>query len=408
MYYHSNGEIKGFPKHKLRPWPLKAVLEEKYRWGKEQAEQFCSWLLPMMALRPEDRLTAAASAEHRFLTGAQVGEKLGECDKGNVCKRKRELDGEKLTASRSKKFKQNKVEDRKTKNIKENKSKDEKLEMKPSANKLVSLKKHPSQLRNLIKNLESDNKEVNSVIERKLEESKESSMKLNIAQKVIVEQSAKMEVMKEQIKYQKLLIKAKDNDMKILKEENAELIKKLEKVRGDFEGNEALKMITLKASKFMVNKHSSEINFFKDKLSQCYKELDKLRSNYRLLQNKDQRPQGLERDTRTEIVKESEQPSTSLSAFLPPKHNKRRKKQNKECLVVEEKVKVRVEKKKLSRCERELQQLGSFLTPGCRDFGLPPKSQFRRESPQGCFFFLKTIFFRSVRKKILNSSSGNN
>ena len=167
----------------------------------------------------------------------------------------------------------------------------------------------------------------------------------------------------------------------------------------DFEGNEALKMITLKASEFMVNEYSSEINFFKDKLSQSYKELDKLRSNYRLLQNKDQRPQGLERDTRTEIVKESEQPSTSLSAFLPPKHNKMRKKQNKECLVVEEKVKVSVEKKKLSRCERELQQLGSFLTPGCRDFGLPPKSQFRRESHQGCFFLLENYFFPECKEE---------
>ena len=139
-------------------------------------------------------------------------------------------------------------------------------------------------------------------------------------------------------------------------------------------------MITLNGSKTMVNEHSSQINFFKDKLIQSYKELDELRSTIRVLQNKDQRPQGLDRNTRTDMVKESEQPSTSFSALLPPKHNKRRKKQDKECLVVEEKVKVRAKKKKVSRHEKELQQLGSFLTPGCRDFGLPPRSQFRRES----------------------------
>ena len=71
-YYHSNGEIRGFPDHMLRPLPLKAVLEEKFGWGKEQAEQFCSWLMPMLELRPEDRVTAAVSAENSFLTGVQA------------------------------------------------------------------------------------------------------------------------------------------------------------------------------------------------------------------------------------------------------------------------------------------------------------------------------------------------
>ena len=92
------------------------------------------------------------------------------------------------------------------------------------------------------------------------------------------------------------------------------------------------------------------------------------------------------------MVKESEQPSTSFSALLPPKHNKRRKKQDKECLVVEEKVKVRAKKKKVSRHEKELQQLGSFLTPGCGDFGLPPRSQFRRRS-LGVFIFSRKLIF---------------
>ena len=94
MYYTSNGDIRGFPKPKLRPWPLKAVLEKKYRWEEEQAEQFCSWLMPMLELIPEDRVTAAASAEHSFLTGGQVVEGLGEAGEGKSRTRQREADQE--------------------------------------------------------------------------------------------------------------------------------------------------------------------------------------------------------------------------------------------------------------------------------------------------------------------------
>lgn len=53
---------------KLKPWPLKDVLIEKYEWSDEEAESFASFLLPMLLADPARRATAAQSLLNPWLT----------------------------------------------------------------------------------------------------------------------------------------------------------------------------------------------------------------------------------------------------------------------------------------------------------------------------------------------------
>jgi serine/threonine protein kinase len=52
---------------KLRPWSLKAVLTQKYDYPQEQAEKLRDFMLPMLALDPNDRPSAAELAKHPWL-----------------------------------------------------------------------------------------------------------------------------------------------------------------------------------------------------------------------------------------------------------------------------------------------------------------------------------------------------
>lgn len=52
----------------LRMWPLYNVLREKYKWSEEDAQSFTSFLLPMLALEPEKRATAAQCLQHPWLS----------------------------------------------------------------------------------------------------------------------------------------------------------------------------------------------------------------------------------------------------------------------------------------------------------------------------------------------------
>ncbi|CAI4231063.1 unnamed protein product [Auanema sp. JU1783] len=51
----------------LKPWPLIDVLRQKYEWPFEQARQFASFLVPMLAFDQDERATAAACLQHDFL-----------------------------------------------------------------------------------------------------------------------------------------------------------------------------------------------------------------------------------------------------------------------------------------------------------------------------------------------------
>jgi serine/threonine-protein kinase SRPK3 len=43
------------------------LLTEKYKWQRQEAEEFCDFLLPMLSLDPEERVTAAECLKHPWL-----------------------------------------------------------------------------------------------------------------------------------------------------------------------------------------------------------------------------------------------------------------------------------------------------------------------------------------------------
>lgn len=51
----------------LRPWGLRAVLQEKYEWPRGAAAAFARFLRPMLAFEPERRATAAQCLCHPWL-----------------------------------------------------------------------------------------------------------------------------------------------------------------------------------------------------------------------------------------------------------------------------------------------------------------------------------------------------
>uniref|UniRef100_F6XBC5 non-specific serine/threonine protein kinase n=1 Tax=Ciona intestinalis TaxID=7719 RepID=F6XBC5_CIOIN len=53
--------------HKLKMWPLRDVLKEKYEWSDDDAEQFASFLLPMLEVIPDRRASASDCLKHPWL-----------------------------------------------------------------------------------------------------------------------------------------------------------------------------------------------------------------------------------------------------------------------------------------------------------------------------------------------------
>lgn len=51
----------------LKPWALTEVLTEKYEWSDDQAEEFASFLKPMLEYDPSKRATAAECLKHLWL-----------------------------------------------------------------------------------------------------------------------------------------------------------------------------------------------------------------------------------------------------------------------------------------------------------------------------------------------------
>ncbi|CAH8530952.1 unnamed protein product [Dicrocoelium dendriticum] len=54
---------------RLKPWGLFNVLTEKYDWPEDEAAQFTSFLIPMLAYDPNDRATAWDCLQHPWITG---------------------------------------------------------------------------------------------------------------------------------------------------------------------------------------------------------------------------------------------------------------------------------------------------------------------------------------------------
>lgn len=55
----------------LKPWGLVEVLTEKYEWNVDQANEFASFLKPMLQYDPAKRATAAECLTHSFLKSSK-------------------------------------------------------------------------------------------------------------------------------------------------------------------------------------------------------------------------------------------------------------------------------------------------------------------------------------------------
>jgi serine/threonine-protein kinase SRPK3 len=74
-FFTRAGELRSIKK--LKPWPLAAVLREKYRFSDADAEAFSAFLLPMLRFCPEERATAQQMLGHAWLAEGKEEEERG-------------------------------------------------------------------------------------------------------------------------------------------------------------------------------------------------------------------------------------------------------------------------------------------------------------------------------------------
>eukprot|EP01101_Sappina_pedata_P003728 TRINITY_DN1504_c0_g1_i1.p1 TRINITY_DN1504_c0_g1~~TRINITY_DN1504_c0_g1_i1.p1 ORF type:complete len:428 (+),score=133.51 TRINITY_DN1504_c0_g1_i1:38-1285(+) len=66
-FFSRTGELRSI--HSLRFWPLQQVLTEKYKWSSKDAADMASFLLPMLEINPDGRISARKALQHSWLDG---------------------------------------------------------------------------------------------------------------------------------------------------------------------------------------------------------------------------------------------------------------------------------------------------------------------------------------------------
>ena len=65
-YFNSQGHLRNI--HGLNFWPLKKVLQEKYKFNEQEAQAFTDFLVPMLHWDPDKRASAEFMLNHPWLT----------------------------------------------------------------------------------------------------------------------------------------------------------------------------------------------------------------------------------------------------------------------------------------------------------------------------------------------------
>lgn len=72
-YFTSRGELRNI-RSNLKIWPLDRVLHEKYKFAKQDAEEIADFLVPMLAIRRNRRMTAQQALEHYWIKNIDIND----------------------------------------------------------------------------------------------------------------------------------------------------------------------------------------------------------------------------------------------------------------------------------------------------------------------------------------------
>lgn len=78
-FFNSRGQLRNISK--LKHWPLKSVLTEKYNFSPEEAQEIKDFLLPMLHLDPRKRADAGGMVNHPWLNDTLGMENIGLPDR---------------------------------------------------------------------------------------------------------------------------------------------------------------------------------------------------------------------------------------------------------------------------------------------------------------------------------------
>lgn len=82
-FYTNGGKLKHIKS--LKFWNLQSVLHEKYKWSKDEAEEVCSFLQPMLEWRPKDRCSASKALQHFWVRAAPGELDVPDPEKFGTC-----------------------------------------------------------------------------------------------------------------------------------------------------------------------------------------------------------------------------------------------------------------------------------------------------------------------------------